>query len=396
MHILEGLKVIDMGSRLNGSFVAMVLADFGAEVIRVDRPGDGGASFTRMPEDRMAAYWCTDRNKRSIVLNLKDESGRAIFRKLAKKSDVLIDCARPGAMDKMEIGYQALSAENERLIYAALSGYGQTGPYKMLPGHDMNFCALSGAQSMVGAEDGQPYIPNNFVADMGGAAMHGLAGILLALLAREKTGRGQFVDIAYLDTVISLLSFDLCSYFGTGKVPQRGKTQTTGAAVWAQVFRCSDGQYFTIVAPEDKLWGNLCRAIGCEDLVEARTLQTDDELSSEQKKEIIDKLAAVFATKTRAEWFEILKEVDTCATPVNNIDEAVCDPHILARDMIVELDHPYFGKVKQPGIAIKLSDTPGEIRSLGVPVGTNANEILAELGYSAAEIDSLHKQGTLG
>ena len=396
MFCLDGLKVIDMCNRLNGSYVAMFLGDFGADVIRVDPPWPGTSFVYGVPEDRLAAYWCTDRNKRSMVLNLKDDSAREVFMQLVKKADVLIEGNRPGAMDKLGVGYSVLAEQNPRLIYAALSGFGQDGPYKMMPAHDMNYVALSGAMSLIGEKDGQPYMPSNLVADIGGAGMHALVGILLALISRERTGRGQFVDISYLDSVISLLAFDISGYFASGVVPHRGETQSTGSEVWGQVWRCKDGQYFCTGATEPKFWANLCSAIGRDDLVAARTPHTDRDLSEEQKAKIKKELADIFVTKTRDEWFEIVKNLDTCATPVYNIDEAVKDPHVLARDMVVELDHPIFGKVKQPGLAIKLSDTPGSIRNLGVPKGTNTEEIIAELGYNEAEIAAMKERGALG
>lgn len=396
MKALEGLKVIDMGNRLNGSFAAMVLADFGAEVVRVDRPGPGGAGFIYLPEDKMAAYWCTDRGKKSLVLNLKDEDAKEVFKRLCKDADVLIDGGRPGNMDKMGLGYDVLSEINPKLIYAALSSFGQTGPYRMRPGHDMNFVALSGAMSMIGERHGQVYMPDNLVADMGGAAMHGLAGILLALLAREKTGKGQFVDISYLDSVVSLLSFDVCSYFATGIVPHRGETTPTGSEVWGQVFRCKDGEYYSIGSPETKFWINLCNAIGVPELADSRTIATDSTLGEERKNEIKQKLAEVFLTKTRDEWAEILDKVDTCAAPVLNINEMVENEQIKERGMVIEMEHPQFGTVKQPGIAIKLSDTPGEVRGFGVEKGASSLEIAADLGFTPEEIAAMKEKGVFG
>ncbi len=396
MKALEGLKVIDMGNRLNGSFAAMVLADFGAEVVRVDRPGPGGAGFIYLPEEKYAAYWCTDRGKKSLVLNLKDPAAQEVFKRLAADADVLIDGGRPGNMEKMGLGYDVLSAINPKLIYAALSSFGQTGPYKMRPGHDMNFVALSGAMSMIGERHGQVYMPDNLVADMGGAAMHGLAGILLALLARHKTGKGQFVDISYLDSVISLLSFDMCAYFATGKVPHRGETTPTGSEVWGQVFRCKDGEYYSIGSPETKFWVNLCNAIGAPELAETRTIATDDLLSEEEKAAIIKKLADIFATKTRDEWAAILDNVDTCAAPVLNINEVAENVQVLERQMVVEMEHPVFGTVRQPGIAIKLSDTPGQIQGFGVEKGGSSLEVAAELGFTQEEIDTMKAAGVFG
>ncbi len=387
MGVLDGIKVIDMCSRLPGALSAMYLGDFGADVLKVDAPGSGTAFVYGVEEDKLSANWSTDRNKRSMVINLKTEEGIKAFKKLAAQADVIFEGNRPGVMHKMGIGYDDLCQDNPGLIYCNLSGFGQDGPYKMMPAHDMNFVALSGAMSMIGEKDGQPYMPSNLVADIAGAGLHGLIGVLLALIARQNTGRGQFVDVAYFDATFGLLTFDISSYFASGVCSHRGETQATGSEIWGSVYRCKDGQYFCLGAAEPKLWANLCNELGCPELIEEQW-PTDPV----RKEELRQQLADIFATKTRDEWFEITKQIDTCATPVYNIDEAVKDPQVIARDMVVEFDDPERGKCYQTGIPIKLSDTPGEIRFIGVPKGTNTDEVLKDdLGYTDEEIAAFHE-----
>lgn len=387
---LEGTFVLDLTRRYPGAFAAMLLADFGADVIKVDPPVASGVTPQGDDEETFAAYTAVDRNKRSITLDLKKSEAKDILKRLAVRADVLVEGFRPGVMDRLGVGYTALATLNPRLIYCSLSGFGQDGPYAKIPAHDMNYIGIAGALSLIGERDGQPYLPSNIIADYAGAALHGAVGVLLALLARQKTGRGQFVDIAYLDAVVSLITPSICEYFYTGVAPVRGKHAFTGGLPWAQVFRCKDGKYFTIGAAEQHLWANLCRAIGRQNLIPYK------DAGGERGEEVISELSEVFATRGRDEWYAYLIDKEACIGPVNTIDEAVKDPQVLHREMVVELNHPKLGKVKQPGVAIKLSDTPATIRRLGVPTGSDSEAVLAELGYSGAEIAALREAGALG
>ncbi len=391
MLCLEGIVVLDLARRYPGAYPAMFLADFGADVIKVDPPGINIPSVPEgFNEERYAAYNPMDRNKRSISLNLKSDGGRQVFQRLVQRADVVIEGFRPGVMDRLGVGYSRLSEINPGLIYCALSGFGQDGPYAKTPAHDMNYIAIGGALSLIGERDGQPYLPSNIVADMAGAGMHALTGILLALIARSRTGKGQFIDISYLDSVISLLTYSTSSYFETGIVPKRGETATTGSTPSAQVYRCKDGEYVTVGAAEEHLWTNFCRVLGREDLI------VDREPPRERADRVISELAAIFETRTRDEWVGIFKDKQACFAPVNYINETFEDPQVLHRNMLVEVEHPTLGRVKQQGIPIKLSDTPGQIRSLGVPTGSDTDAVLDELGYSAEEKAALRETGTFG
>lgn len=392
MQCLEGTLVLDLCRRNPGAYSAMLLADFGANVIKIDPPAGKIQGRKRpIPEEKFAAFNALDRNKRSITLNLKKPGAREILLRLVEKADVLMEGFRPGVMDRLGIGYLALSKANPRLVYCSLSGFGSDGPYAQVPAHDINFVALGGALSLIGEKDGQPYCPSNIVGDFGGAAMHGALGITLALLARERTGRGQLVDISYLDSVISQLAPTFSNYFASGEIPKRGRTITTGAAPWSQVLRCKDGEYFTIGAAEPHLWANLCRALGRKDLIAEHEPASEDRANR-----VIEELRNIFITRTRDEWFALLGDKNACVGPVYDIEEVCRDPQVLHRQMITEIDHPVLGRVKQLGVPIKLSHTPGSIRSLGVPTGQDTADVLQELGYTEYEIRAFRNSEVLG
>jgi crotonobetainyl-CoA:carnitine CoA-transferase CaiB-like acyl-CoA transferase len=386
----SGIVVLDFARGYPGAYATMFLGDFGAEVIRIDPPVNrpAGQSINR---DELAAYETVQRNKRSIVIDLKSVEGQEVLGRLVRKADVLLEGFRPGVMARLNADYETLKEINPRLIYCSLSGFGRDGPYAAVPAHDMNYISLGGILSLIGQRNGTPYLPSNFIADLGGAAMHGLVGILIALFAREKTGKGQFVDIAYLDSVISLLALEAPNYFRTGKVPRRGETALTGRDPWTNVYRCKDGEYVTVACIEPHFWDNLCQAIGREDLISYHR----ESYPVEELDRVTGELADIFSTRTRDEWWQFFKNKEVCFGPVRYIDETFADPQVLHREMVVEVEQPGAGKVKQLGLPIKLSDTPGEIRSLGVCGGAHTREILSELGYDDGEISTLLGSGTV-
>ncbi len=390
---LEAIRVIDLGRGFPGAYTAMFLADFGAEVIRIDPP----ASILSFPdpvpevsEEKFAAYFAWHRNKKSIMVNLQHEEGRQLFYRLVQNADVLIEGFRPGVMKRLKADYETLKGINNRLVYCGLYGYGSDGPYASRPGHDMNYTAMAGALSMIGEPGGRPYFPSNYLADMGGAGLHGLAGILIALLHRERTGEGQFVDISYLDTVLSLMSADISIHLLTGKVPKRGETRATGCLPSVQIYRCKDGEYVTLGCLEPVFWANFCHAVGREDLVDYHNPVP------EKREQVADAVAQIFLARTRDEWEEFLKDKQTCFSPVNYVDEALSNPQVRHRKMIIETDHPRLGKVKQMGFPIKLSQTPARLRSLGTPAGTDTEQVLTTLGYSEEEVRRLRDLGAIG
>jgi crotonobetainyl-CoA:carnitine CoA-transferase CaiB-like acyl-CoA transferase len=385
---LEGLIVLDLARGYPGAYSTLFLADFGADVIRVDPP----PARPVPPEAaiRDGAYGIVHRNKRSVIINLQDPRGKEFFLRLASKADVLLEGFRPGVMKRLGVDYETLRLLNERLIYCSESGFGQSGPYVQKAGHDMNYIAMAGVLALIGEKNGQVYFPSNLVADMAGAGLHGTIGILLALAAREKTGKGQYVDISYLDATISLMAYEASRYFATGVAPKRGEAQYTGALPWVAAYRCKDGEYFTVAPIEPHLYMNFCRALGREDLVDKQRT------TPEENERIKAELAAIFLTRTRDEWTAFFKNVDTCVGPVMYLNETFADPQVLHRKMLVQVDHPQLGAIKQTGLAIRLSETPGQIRTTGVPSGANTREIMKTFGYTEAEISGAIEGGAVG
>jgi crotonobetainyl-CoA:carnitine CoA-transferase CaiB-like acyl-CoA transferase len=393
MQALNGITVLDLVRGYPPAHSTMFLGDFGARVIKIDSP-EGNKIEREMgidPKDeRYAALNRLNRNKETVIINLRSEEGLKAFYRLVKKADVLVEGFRPGVMKHLRADYDTLKNINPRLIYCSVSGYGSDGPYARLPGHDPCYLGIAGALSMIGPKDDKPCAPSNYLGDMGGAALHGLIGILIALIAREKTGRGQFVDIAYTDGVISLMEYDILSYLYTGAVPSRGETYMTGLPVWSNVYKCKDGEFFVIACGESHFWKNLCQAIGREDLIPYHSAPPQEQERG------IKELTAVFLTKNRDEWWDFLKDKNTCVAPVLNIKEALNDPQVLHRQMVLEMNHPTLGILKQIGFPVKLSETPAQIRNLGKVVGSDTQEIMEGLGYSPNDIERLKQQGAIG
>lgn len=396
---LSGLRVLDLTGLGPSSLVSMTMGDMGAEVIKLDMPPGGGHKgvgegldyFPAEAEEaeRMTAYVAINRNKKSIAVNLRTEAGQRVFHRLAAVSDVVIESFRPGVMDRMNVGYKALSQTNPRIIYCAVSGYGQTGPYKSFPGHDANYAGLGGVLGLTGdRSDGPPAIALNVVADLAIAYLNATIGVLLAICARERTGKGQLVDISMADGVVALLAGipGATEYFYSRVLPRRGETLTSGNSPFYAPYQTQDGKYITICPIEPRFWQNMCRALGREDLI------PHEFAPSPKKEEMLNDLKKIFLTKTRDEWFDLLTKADVPVGKVLDVDEVFKDPQVIYRQMVVEVAHPRFGKIRQVGISIKLSDTPGEIRSLAMPLGRHTEEVLSSLGYSKTEIQALRQE----
>ncbi len=398
MSALDGIRVLDLTRLAPGPFCTMILADLGAEVIRIEEPGpptgrraqQAGSAGVQMPGRSFAGspYNALNRNKKSLGLNLKSGPGREVYARLAQRADVVVEEFRPGVAKRLGIDYETLAARNARLIYCAITGYGQSGPYRDVVGHDINYIATAGALSIMGPPGGKPAIPHNLLADYAGGGMHAAIGILAALMARHRTGQGQYVDVAMLDGTIALLAQTFSSFFANGKLPARGATRLDGGAPNYDRYETADGKYITVAALEPWFFANLCRALGREDLIE-------HEFDPQWSEEIRRVMTEAFKSKRRDEWFEILKQSDICVGRMLTLDEVADDPQVKARAMIVELESPGGEKVKQVGVSLKLSATPGSIRSLAPSLGEHTGEILESLGYSRETIERWQSQGAI-
>jgi len=403
MLALEGVKILDLSRVIPGTFCTMLLGDFGAEVVKIETPGltefVGSSRSLQGEENRKkAAYYAPNRNKKSITVNLKSEAGREIFYRLSKQADVIIEGFRPGVAKRLGIDYETISKLNPRIVYCSLSGYGQDGPYQAFPGHDINYIAMAGVLGLIGTSEGPPVIPLNLVADFAGAALYGALGISVALVARNKTGKGQYVDAAYIDGAVSLMTWFTNDYFFEGSVLRRGESWLHGAYPYYGVYETKDGKYITIGCIEPHFWENLCRLLGREDYIHYHFASEHTIRKPEDKKwdEIRTFLKQTFLTKTRDEWFELLTRRDIPAGKVHTPDEVFSDPQVLHRQMVIEVEHSALGKIKQVGIAPKLSDMPGKVRTLSPLLGEHTNEILQELGYNHKEIENLRREGIIG
>ncbi|HJR05412.1 MAG TPA: CaiB/BaiF CoA-transferase family protein, partial [Methylomirabilota bacterium] len=386
MGVLDGIKVLEMARVPPAEMPGMFLADMGADVLKIETPpGEAEDAATK----RRAAFAYVNRNKRSLALNMKAPEGQAIFRKLAATADVIVEGFRPGVMKRLGGDYETLSATNPRLVYCSLSGFGHNGPYKDYPAHDGNYLSLAGVLNLIGEPGRKPIFPLNLVADYGGASMHGALGIMMALFARERTGRGQHVDVSYLDTSLALLAAtpNMRFFWSDGMAPKRGEGFLGGSYPYYAVYDTKDGKHLTIGCTEPWLWENFCKAIGRPDF--ARFARQPDQFvraANPEEAAARDAIEAVIRTRDRDDWYEFLVKHDVCVGKVYDVEEMVRDPQINHRGMIVDVEHPTHGRVRQFGIAIKLSDTPGTIRTAAPLGGEHTEAILKDLGMGTADI----------
>lgn len=390
---LDGVKVLDLSRLAPGPHCSMLLADFGADVTLVEAvPGSsaklGGSREVSAGAQRAAAYNALGRGKKSIALNLKEEAAREIFYEMVKSADVVIEGFRPGVVKRLGVDYETLAKINPRIICCSVSGFGQTGPYSNLVGHDINYIAVGGALGVTGRPGQAPAIPINIIADFAGGGLTAAFAICVALLAREKTGRGQNVDVGMSDGVMSLMTMAFTTYFSTGMAIRPGEFLLNGSVPWYNTYKTKDGRWFSIGSIEPHFYEALVKVMGLDEYLGRQH-------ESSAYPEMFEKYAAVFATKTADEWMDLMSQYDICAAPVLEMENVVTNPHNLARNMVVEVDSPV-GKVKQVGIAPKLSDTPGQVRSTAPIIGQHTDEVLGGLGYDAAKIAALREQGVVG
>jgi crotonobetainyl-CoA:carnitine CoA-transferase CaiB-like acyl-CoA transferase len=391
MGALDGIRILELARVLPGEFCTMLLGDMGADVTKVEAPAARSAP-TR------SAFDYVNRNKKSLTLDLKDGKGKALFLQLAAQADVIVEGFRPGVMARLGADYATISEINPRIVYCSLSGFGQQGPYRDRPAHDLNFLSLAGVLNLIGEAGRRPVIPLNLVADYGGASLHGALGIMLALFARERTGKGQHVDVAYLDTAISLLAAtpDMRYLFTEGRVPRRGEGSLSGTYPYYSVYGTRDGKLITVACTEPWLWKNFCIAIGRPDLERfARQPEHFTRAANAEERQARDDVDAIMHTRDRDDWHETLATADVCVGKVYEPMEVATDPQVVHRQMVLDLTHPDEGNGRQFGVALKLSGTPGSVRSLAPQPGQHSAEILQGIGVAEDEIRSLREAGVI-
>jgi alpha-methylacyl-CoA racemase len=395
MSALTGLRVLDLSRLLPGGFCSLLLADFGADVIKVEDTGMG--DYVRWapphyegadPTAASALFLALNRGKRSIRIDLKSEAGRDVLLTLVRDADVLLESFRPGVMDRLGVGWERLREANPRLVYCAITGYGQDGPNRDRAGHDTNYLALTGLLGLSGAPDGPPVQAAGQIADVGGGSLMAAFGIMAALRERDRSGEGQLVDISMTDGALSWLAMVAARAFADGQAPGRGTLELAGGLLCYRPYRCADG-WVALGALEPKFWRAWCAGVGREDLVERQFEPVGSPAHTE--------VEAVFADRTRAQWAAFNDEHDCCLEPVLDLDEALASPLFAARDMVIELDQPGVTEpVRLLGVPVKLSRTPGDPRRApGPALGEHTAAILAEAGYDEAAIADLEATGAV-
>ncbi len=392
---LAGLRVLDLSRLLPGGFCSLLLADLGAEVLKVEDTGMGdyvrwAPPYVEGAEEsaKSALFLSLNRNKRSIRIDLKSDAGREVLLRLVREHDVLLESFRPGVLDRLGVGYEHLKQENPGLVYCAITGYGQDGPNRDRSGHDMNYLGLGGLLDLTGDKDGPPVQAAGQIADLGGGALMAAVGILAALRERERSGEGQLVDVSMFDGALSWLAMTAAQMLAERVTPHRGELMLSGSVLCYRPYACADG-WVTLGALEPKFWQAWCRGVGREDLIE----QQFQPPGSDAHAQVED----VFRARTRAEWQAFAGEHDCCLEPVLELDEALDSELVRAREMVVELDQPGAAEpVKLLGLPIKLSRTPGDPRRAPGPgLGEHTDDVLASAGYSPEQIADLKASGAV-
>lgn len=393
---MSGIKVVEIGVAMAGPFCGMMLADYGADVVKVERveSGDDSRGWPPFfPEGDVSHYFAAaNRNKKSLAIDLKAEEGAEIVRKLAAEADVVIDNFRVGVLDRLGLGYEVLSKVNPRLIYCAISGFGASGPKSGDGANDIFMQAYSGNMSITGEAGGGPAKSGISVADIG-AGLFGTIGVLMALHTRARTGRGQRVDTSLLEGQLAMLSYHVTSYFATGK-PGVRRGASSQLAVPYQAFKAKD-DYVIVAAFNERMWHSVCEVIGRPDLADDERFRIA-KLRGQNRTALIPILAEIFETRTVAEWVEDLTKAGVPCSPINSVDKVVADPQVLARDMVVSVAHPKAGVLRMAGLPIKFSETPGRIVSPPPLLGGQTEAVLAEIGLTREQIEKLREKGIVG
>ncbi len=374
---LDGILVLDLSRMLPGPYCSMILADHGARVIAIEG--------RRFQADGL--YFDTvNRNKEHMSLNLKSDVGRDIFFRLAERSDVVIEGFRPGVAERLGIGYEAVRERNPAVVYCSISGYGQTGPWRKTAGHDLNFLARSGVLDLIGYPDRPPAIPGIQIADMAGGGLQAAVGILLSLFARQRTGRGQYIDVSMTDGSAALLPLAWWFRQRRDGALQRGAWMLSHEYACYNVYETADGRFLAVGALEDRFWRRLCQGLGLEELA-------DHQYDEDRRAEIVKRFRDLFRTRSLTEWEEKFADMDACVCGVQTMDELAEDSLFRKREMVVDLEGADGAPLTTLGVPIKLDRTPGSVRTPPPAFGADTRAVLRELGYPEDRIDALYREG---
>jgi crotonobetainyl-CoA:carnitine CoA-transferase CaiB-like acyl-CoA transferase len=387
---LAGIRILDFTRLYPGPLGTMLLADMGADVIKIEdiQSRDYMRTFPPFINSESAGYLAVNRSKRSLALNLNNKKGHEIFFKLVKNSDIVIEQFRPGVLDKMGLSYEKASEVNPKIIYVSVTGYGQESPYANHASHDLNYIGYAGILANIGTKGSAPVAPAMQIADVPGGAYMSVIACLSALWAREKTGKGQKVDVSMLDSALPLMTLQMAHFWATGQNPKRGETILSGGLACYGTYECSDGKFIALASLEPKFWNKFCEMIRRKDLIDKQFVM---EIQENLKKE----LSSIFKTKERDEWVKLAEKEDICLTPILELNELEKNSYFQYRKMFIELEHPKFGKIKGINTPLKFSETQPKPEWTSPELGEDSAEILQEIGYSESEIEMLQREGVI-
>ncbi|MHB8600553.1 MAG: CaiB/BaiF CoA transferase family protein [Ktedonobacteraceae bacterium] len=389
---LSGIRILDLSRLLPGAYATQMMADFGADVIKVEEPGSGDYGRYMPPHGAGGMgqiFLAINRNKRSMTLNLKSVEGRTIFLRLVEQADVIVESFRPGVLERLGLGYEQLKEVNRGLIYCAISGYGQEGPYRLRAGHDLNYAGYAGLLYYNRGQDGQPAMPATQLGDLAGGSYMAVIGILTALVGRAQTGEGRMIDVSMTEGVLSLLPLVASSYLNTGTAPRPNHSTLDGGLPCYNIYETRDGKHVTLGALEPKFWHTFCTRIGHIELLPFHL-----PVGPGEREQAIEMLRTIFKTKTRDEWVAELADIDACVGPVYSIDEAIDDPHAQARG--VSVSTTVAGETVQTLQSFPRMSEVEQVQRFAPPtLGEHTDDLLRETGYSDEEIAQFKTSGAI-